>query len=106
MNWNTKQLGANVWAVWRALGILLLIFGFIGFFGGMFIDEYYAKNRPSEPAPEQGRVYEQDDHGRFVYLTKYEHTLEKGLIVGGWVIAACGMGAITYSKRLDKQSNK
>ena len=90
------------WQVWRKLGILLCVLGGCSFFGGLGLFEHFQHTRPTNPIPEEGRTYQQDDHGKFVYLTQEEHTRVSSLIWGGWLVVACGSGVSGYSNHSQK----
>ena len=70
----------------KQIGMLAIALGFTSFFGGMILSLHYDRTAPTEPVPQESRIYVQDEHGHVVYLTAADHRLVNSLIYGGWLL--------------------
>jgi len=68
-----------------------------GFVGGGGLWNHYAFTRPSEPQPENGRIYRLSTHGSVAYLTMSENVLLSAVTV----IPFLGMGLAAILSRRD-----
>jgi hypothetical protein len=63
---------------------LVVWFGFAGLF------EHYCHTRPTVPNLDEGRTYEENQHGYYFYLTKEEHSRLMTLMIAAPVLFAAG----------------
>ncbi len=69
---------------------LIVWLGFAVLLGSMGLFERYSSTRPTSPNPEQGRIYEEDDHGHYFYLTREEHSLLNTMLIAAPVLLMVG----------------
>jgi|SRR5690348_6109963 hypothetical protein len=63
---------------------VILWFTFIALF------EYFSYTRPVTRDPVHGRIYEQNNHGRYTYLTAREHEALVGLPIAAFALFISG----------------
>lgn len=68
-------------------------------FGSMFLFEHYSYTRPTVENAAQGRVYLQNNHGYYTYLTAKEHYLLLLLMIAAAVLFICGALIDRYRSR-------
>jgi hypothetical protein len=79
----------------RMLGLAALL----TWFGSMFLFEHYSYTRPTVENAAQGRVYLQNNHGYYTYLTAKEHYLLMLLMIAAGVLFVCGALIDRYRSR-------
>lgn len=73
----------------RRVSIILGLSALFTFFGFVYVFGQYDATRPTRPEVSAGRIYRQDNHGHYVYLTKAERWERNELAV----VAGCLAGA-------------
>jgi hypothetical protein len=69
---------------------LILWLSLVMWLGSFGLFERYSSTRPTFPNPEQGRMYEEDDHGHYFYLTRKEHSRLMTLMIAAPVLSMVG----------------
>ncbi len=67
------RYGTKGWQFSGEAASLLLIIGAVGLFGSGYLSYRFHQSLPTRAAPSTGRIYPNDEHGRYVYLTHEEH---------------------------------
>ena len=90
------------------LGTVLVVAGMGSFFYSLLYFERLKASSPIEPLPEQGRMYQEDDHGHYFYVTNREDTIFTVLCFGGWgvILSGCLVRGFTRSEEAFKEKGK
>lgn len=56
----------------KAISVLLFVFMGGGIWAGYWVEDYFARTRPTEPIAAAGRLFPHLSHGKTVYLTEDE----------------------------------
>jgi hypothetical protein len=60
-------------------GAAMAALGLFAFLAGVVLFTQFSSTRPREPRPNEGRVYQLNNHGTISYLTRDEHLLVETL---------------------------
>jgi hypothetical protein len=80
------------------IGAAMTALGLFAFLAGIVLFTQFSSTRPREPRPNEGRVYQLNNHGTVVYLTYDEHALIEAMHYMSWM-AALGGTLLIYTKR-------
>jgi hypothetical protein len=84
---------------------VITVAGGVTFFAGlgMFLSAF--SSNPQHPESASGQVYELNNHGSYVYVTKADYIRIFGTMVGGWSVGAASM-TVGYSIAQRRRAEK
>jgi hypothetical protein len=70
---------------------VFVLSGWVIFFAGLGMFFSAFSSNPQHPESASGHVYELDNHGSYVYVTKADYIRIFGMMVGGWSVGAASI---------------